>query len=206
MNEKSCWTANRCIKQCCGSASCWCRSDPTFYFDALPDPNSLYLQLVEMETDPDPDRQALDADPNPAKWCRSDLIRIHITGIMLILAIRPGINLCNILSSQDVHFHEHECYNLVRYGENLPPDQLCLNTRKLPPRDWMTNPLRLIYQHTPPPLAAPHRYWGCTSIWKPLFHHACVVWIATFRLQAEQLLQCVIAHRKSECFSLLFSW
>jgi hypothetical protein len=37
--------------------------------------------LVEMDKDPDPypapDRQALDDDPDPAKLCRSERIRIH---------------------------------------------------------------------------------------------------------------------------------
>ncbi len=45
--------------------------DPTFHFDAVPDPNSLSLHLVEMGNDtdsaPNPYRQALDADQDPAK-------------------------------------------------------------------------------------------------------------------------------------------
>jgi hypothetical protein len=39
--------------------------------------------MVEMDTDLDPyldpDRQYLEADPDPAKWCRSEPIRIHNT-------------------------------------------------------------------------------------------------------------------------------
>ncbi len=37
-----------------------------------------FLHMVEMDTDPD--QQALDAysDPDPAKWCQSDRIRIRI--------------------------------------------------------------------------------------------------------------------------------
>ncbi len=31
------------------------------------------------EANPDPDRQALDVDPEPGKWRRSDWIRIHNT-------------------------------------------------------------------------------------------------------------------------------
>jgi hypothetical protein len=33
--------------------------------------------------DPDPDRQALDADPDPAKLCQSGRIKIHISGNQL---------------------------------------------------------------------------------------------------------------------------
>jgi hypothetical protein len=45
--------------------------DPTFHFDVVPDPNSLSLHFVEMGTGTDspadPYRQALVADPDPAK-------------------------------------------------------------------------------------------------------------------------------------------
>jgi len=34
---------------------------------------------MDTDSDPGPDRQALDVDPDPAKWCRSDRIRIHNT-------------------------------------------------------------------------------------------------------------------------------
>jgi hypothetical protein len=39
---------------------------------------SLSLLMVEMDPDPylEPDRKYLDADPDPAKWCRSERIRI----------------------------------------------------------------------------------------------------------------------------------
>jgi hypothetical protein len=38
---------------------------------------SFFSHLIEKDTYPDPYQQALDADPDPAKWCRSYLIRIH---------------------------------------------------------------------------------------------------------------------------------
>ncbi len=49
--------------------------------------------FILIRSDPDPNQQAQDADPGPAKWSRSDLTRIHNAAVKNNLVVHFRIRI-----------------------------------------------------------------------------------------------------------------